>query len=228
MSNMDSIREVGTRIWRVINQIHPSNTYICATGEADGCFLVDPGTDFEVADSVLGKLGLIPGQIFATHGHFDHAAGAAFFQDKYGADFYLHEGDLRTLRGSNFLMMAFKIPFSMKMPRVDGAKGYAATLGGRELRVLEAPGHTPGSCFLQYGDALFTGDTLYSHGVGLSKLPGGNSMQLKSTLLTCWDRLPEQTIVYPGHGDCAPFATIRKENLPLLQFLGLAEDQVGE
>ena len=52
-------------------------------------------------------------QVILTHGHFDHAGGAAWFQEKYGAPCYLHGADLKTLRSSNFLIMAFRIPFSM-------------------------------------------------------------------------------------------------------------------
>jgi hydroxyacylglutathione hydrolase len=212
---------VGDGIWMVANQIHPSNSYLVATGESGGCFLVDPGTDAEAIDAALVELGLKPSWIFCTHGHFDHAGSAAFFQDKYGAACYLHSGDQKTLRGSNFLMMAFKIPFVMKMPKTEPLEGYSGCLGGRELRAVDAPGHTPGSCIVQYGQALFTGDTLYTRGVGLSKLPGGSSTQLKATLLGLWDAFPADAQVFPGHGECGKLATIKIENSPLLEFLGL-------
>jgi hydroxyacylglutathione hydrolase len=212
---------VGEGIWRVANQIHPSNTYLCATGEPGECFLVDPGTDGDAIDAALVDLGMKPKQIFCTHGHFDHIGSAAFFQEKYGSACFLHSGDQKTMRGSNFLMMAFKIPFVMKMPQTTALEGFASACGGRELRSIEAPGHTPGSCIIQYGNALFTGDTLYSLGIGLSKLPGGNSDQLKATLLKLWGAFPEAAQVFPGHGECGALATIKTENKPLLAFLGL-------
>lgn len=216
------VRQVDRGVWQVLNQIHPSNTYICATGEG-ACFLVDPGTDAEAIDRALAGLGLEPRHIFCTHGHFDHAGSAAFFQEKYGAPCRLHGADLKTLRASNFLMMAFRIPFSMAMPRVEEAEGLALRLGDEDLRVIPAPGHTPGSCLFQYGPRLFTGDTLYARGVGLSKLPGGDAGRLKATLLALWDQLPGEAMVFPGHGECDTFARIRTENRPLLAFLGLAD-----
>ncbi len=223
MANPNGMAEVGERIWRIINQIHPSNSYICAAGTPGECFLVDPGTDTDAIDSALAGLGLKPRWIFCTHGHFDHAGSAAFFQEKYGASCRLHHADLKTLRGSNFLLMAFRVPFTMKLPQVEEAEGFGLTFGTEELRILYTPGHTPGSCIVKYGQALFTGDTLYAHGVGLSKLPGGDNEKLKATLLALWDSFPEGAVVYPGHGDCAPFARIRRENTQLLAFLGLTE-----
>jgi len=214
-------QEVGEQIWQIVNQIHPSNSYICATGELEDCFLVDPGTDVEAIDVALAGLGLKPSRIFCTHGHFDHVGSALFFQEKYGAACFLHSGDQKTMRGSNFLMMAFKIPFLMKMPKTEVLEGFSAILGGRELRSVDAPGHTPGSCIVQYGNALFTGDTLYTRGVGLSKLPGGNSEQLKATLLGLWNSFPTDALVFPGHGECGALATIKTENTALLDFLGL-------
>lgn len=223
MEIQDAACQVGERIWRVVNRVFPSNTYICASGEPGACFLVDPGTDPEAIDNALKNLGLEPRHIFCTHGHFDHAGSAAFFQEKYGANCYLHRADLRTLRGSNFLLMAFKIPFSMKLPRVEEAEGMVMNLGEQDLHVLATPGHTPGSCILHYGQAIFTGDTLYSYGVGLSKLPGEDAELLKATLLALWDKLPGEALVFPGHGDFATFESIQKTNKPLLSFLGLSE-----
>lgn len=216
-----SVLQVEPGIWRVANQIYPSNSYICATG-ADTCFLVDPGTDGDAIDRVLDGLGLKPRHIFCTHGHFDHVGSAVLFQEKYGIPCYLHGADRKILRASNFLLMAFKIPFSMRMPRLEEARGLVMALGGTELRVIDVPGHTPGGCFLQYGRALFTGDSLYAHGVGLSRLPGGDAGQIKDALLGLWDQIPEEAMVLPGHGDCATFGRIRRENRPLLEFLGLA------
>jgi glyoxylase-like metal-dependent hydrolase (beta-lactamase superfamily II) len=223
MDCQDSVSQVDTHIWRIANRTFASNSYICATGEPGACFLVDPGTDSEVIDETLQHLGLNPRQIFCTHGHFDHVGSAAIFQAKYDAPCYLNGKDLKTLRGANFLMMAFRIPFSLKQPIVEEAEGFSIILGDHQLSFIASPGHTPGSCLIQYGRAIFTGDTLFGYGVGLSKLPEGDSEQLKATLLALWDRIPGDVLILPGHGGCAPFASIRQDNRPLLHFLGLIE-----
>jgi glyoxylase-like metal-dependent hydrolase (beta-lactamase superfamily II) len=219
---------VADRIWRVDNRVFPSNTYICATGKGNDCFLVDPGLDPAAIDAALGTLSLEPRQVFCTHGHFDHAGSASFFQDKYGAPCHLHGADLKTLRGSKFLLMVFKIPFAMELPRTVPAEELVMPLGGQDLRFLFAPGHTPGSCVILYGNSCFTGDTLYRNGVGLSKLPGENAGQLKTTLLDLWQQLPGEALILPGHGECGSFNMIQRENAPLLDFLGLAQAHLGE
>lgn len=222
MSARDArLQGVGDGVWLVANQIQPSNSYICATGDPGDCFLVDPGTDPEAIEGALSELGLKPSRIFCTHGHFDHAGGAAYFQERYGIPCLLHRDDLRTLRGSNFLLMAFKLPFVMTQPTTEPLDGFSVLLGERSMRAVPAPGHTPGSCILQYGKNLFTGDTLYTYGIGLSKLPGGNSEQLKATLLGLWNTFPEDAHVFPGHGEPGTLARIKAENRPLLDFLGL-------
>ena len=220
MADLGNLQEVGDGIWRVANKLHPSNSYLCALGES-GCFLVDPGTDAEAMEAALAELGRTPSQIFCTHGHFDHVAGAAGLQARYGIPCFMHGLDLPVLRSSNFLMMAFKVPLTMRLPEVTEARGYATTLGGQSLELLEAPGHTPGSCLIRYGSTLFTGDTLYASGVGLSRLPSGDSEQLKATILSRWDEIPGGTMIMPGHGECAAFAAIKTGNLPLLRFLGV-------
>ena len=227
MGSHDSILQVGDRVWRVVNRVFPSNTYICATGDPKGCFLVDPGTDPETIEEALVTLGLKPCHVFCTHGHFDHAGSAAYFQGKYDVNCYLHGADLKTLRGSNFLLMAFKIPFIMKQPRVLEAVEFIKALPEQKICIYPAPGHTPGSCILGYEKTLFTGDTLYSYGVGLSKLPGENADLLKASLLSLWDQLPSEALVLPGHGEGSPFINIKSNNEPLLNFLGLIETPFG-
>ena len=212
--------QVGPGIWQVVNRVFPSNTYICATGEPGRCLLVDPGTDPAGIDDALVKLGLEPDCVFCTHGHFDHIGSASFFQKRYGAPCYLHEADTATLGRAKFIMMALKIPFALERPQVTSIAEAPAEFGGHGLVVLPAPGHTPGGCMLLYGGGLFSGDTLFSRGVGLSKLPGGDRDALRTTLRRLWDRIPGEALVCPGHGDCSPFSTVRTQNKPLLRFLG--------
>jgi glyoxylase-like metal-dependent hydrolase (beta-lactamase superfamily II) len=76
---------------------------------------------------------------------------------------------------------------------------------------------------VELGSAWFTGDTIYSRGVGLSQLPGENVELLKTSILGLWGRLTSELTVYPGHGNAADGASVRCENRALLRFLGLIE-----
>lgn len=213
-------------IWRVTSGRFPSNAYFCEVDVPGGCILVDAGLDGPAIDAAMAERGLRPHQVFCTHGHFDHAGSAAYFQKKYGCQIFMHKADARTLKASNFLLMAFKIPQKVDMPEVTYLEDEVVIeVGGHHLTYLPAPGHTPGSCVLQFGDAWFTGDTIYSRGVGLSSLPGEDAKQLKESILGLWDRLLENRTVYPGHGDTARSAAIRSENRALLKFLGLVESE---
>lgn len=207
-------------VWRVTNGAFPSNCYASATGIPGECFLVDPGLDAPLVDRALVELGLTPKAVLCTHGHFDHAGGASYFQKKYGCPVFLHSADTKTLRSSNFLLMAFKIPVRIELPEVTFVTAATGPLqiGLQEIRFIPAPGHTPGSCVIQCGGSLFTGDTLYSRGIGLSKLPGEDPDQLRETLLSLFE-LPGSSMVHPGHGDSAAFDWIKRNNQPLQAFL---------
>jgi glyoxylase-like metal-dependent hydrolase (beta-lactamase superfamily II) len=218
-------REVSEGIWVVSAGDFVSNSYICAADVPGGAILVDVGLDGEAIDDALTGLGLRPAQIFCTHGHFDHLGRAAMFQDKYGASVHLHRADEKTARFNNFLLMAMKMPARIVLPALELVEdGHRAELGGQSLVYRHSPGHTPGSCVIELGDNLFTGDTLYARGVGLSSLPGEKPGQLRKSISALWEELGRFTI-HPGHGPSAAGASVKHDNAPLLAFLGLAPIQ---
>lgn len=218
----------GGEIWRVTSGHFPSNAYFCEADVPGGCILIDAGLDGPAIDLAMSELGMRPHIVFCTHGHFDHAGSAAFFQEKYGCEIYMHEADARTLKASNFLLMALKIPQKIQIPNITYlGNQLIIDVNGHNLTYLPAPGHTPGSCVLQFGNAWFTGDTIYSQGVGLSSLPGEDVKMLKQSILGLWDRLSKDRTIFPGHGNSASGTSIRIGNSALLKFLELI-DSNGE
>lgn len=221
MSYPRLIQPPGGRIRVVTNGVFASNCYLCMIDVPGECFIVDPGLDAAPIEAALAEHHVSPRAVLCTHGHFDHAGTAAHFQKRYGCPVYLHERDLKTLRSSNFLLMAFKIPTRMQMPEVLPVTDSdpQVRIGGETVRYHAVPGHTPGSCAIEYAESLFTGDTLYSRGVGLSKLPGEDAVELRRSILAVWDRFADETIVRPGHGESATFGWIKQNNLALQGFL---------
>jgi hydroxyacylglutathione hydrolase len=214
----------GGAVWRVTCGVFPSNAYFCEADVPGGGILIDAGLDGPAIDAEMLAQGLRPHQVFCTHGHFDHAGSAAYFQKKYGCQVFMHAADLRTLKASNFLLMALKIPLKIEQPQVTYINDqFSIDINGHPLNYLHSPGHTPGSCVVELGSAWFTGDTIYSRGVGLSQLPGENVELLKTSILGLWGRLTSELTVYPGHGNAADGASVRCENRALLRFLGLIE-----
>jgi glyoxylase-like metal-dependent hydrolase (beta-lactamase superfamily II) len=216
----------GGAIWRVTSGHFPSNAYFCEANVPGGCILIDAGLDGPAIDTAMAEHGLRPHQVFCTHGHFDHAGSAAYFQEKYGCQIFMNKADARTLKASNFLLMAFKIPQKIKIPEITYLENQSIIdIDGDDLTFISVPGHTPGSCILQFGSAWFTGDTIYSQGVGLSSLPGEDATRLKQSILEIWDRLLEDRNIFPGHGNPASSISIRNNNQALLRFLGFLESK---
>jgi hydroxyacylglutathione hydrolase len=213
----EGAESVGDGVWRVTGGAFPSNAYICAAGPAGEAFVIDPGLDPERIGRAAAELGLTPRQVFCTHGHFDHIGGASWFQRHHGAPVFLHQADLKTMQSGNFLLMVLKIAQRITLPEVSLVD--PASPPDLPVSYLPVPGHTPGSCFIRFGEHLFTGDSLYARGVGLSDLPGENHALLRKSLLALWDTIPGDTLVHPGHGPSARFAEIRAGNRALAEFL---------
>ena len=220
-----SAQAVGEGVWVVTAGSFPSNSYICEADVTGGAVLVDAGLDPEPIDLALDELGLTPAALFCTHGHFDHVGSASFFQNKYGIPIHLHRADAKTAAMSNFLLTAMNMSERLVMPEFTWVDDdFRFHLGRDTLHYRHAPGHSPGSCVLQLRDQLFSGDTIYAQGVGLSKLPGERLEQLRRSISQLWDRL-DQVIVHPGHGPSAAGMDIRTKNAALLRFLDAAGHQ---
>lgn len=223
------MRQVGPDVWQVCAGVFPANSYVWRGPGPGEAVLIDAGLDPEPIDAALTALGLRPLAVFCTHGHFDHIGSTAFFQDKYGAPVHLHADDLKVAKAANFLMMAFKIPAKLKLPRFDLLQGEAGEtpVGGAAVRHRLLPGHSPGSCFLQIGDVLFSGDTMYAAGVGLSKVPGEDPAVLRRSLRRVWDEIAPETLVCPGHGRTARYVDIRSGNRDLAAFIAEPVEEKG-
>ena len=213
------------RVWRVTAGVFPSNCYIVGLGSGRGdgqrCAVIDPGLDGAAIEQAIESLGMKPAAVLCTHGHFDHAGSASVLQRRHGCPVYVPEADVPTLRSSNFLLMAFKIDARIEQPEVTAVSAEHATVDveGQTFSFHPVPGHTPGSCVVQHGDSLFTGDTLYARGVGLSKLPGEKPAQLRQSIQSLWERFAPHMQVHPGHGESAALGWIRTHNAALQAFL---------
>jgi len=210
---------IATGVWRVSNRKFRSNTFISALSTTE-CFVVDPGTDPDLLLQTLDELALVPRFVALTHGHFDHAGGASVLQERFGTPVLMDLADRKTVKASNFLLMAFKVPFTMSMPNLDSIELLDEISEGR-VTSIAAPGHTPGSVVIRHGSNCFTGDTLYADGIGLSKLPGEDHDVLRASLRRLWDALEPTWTVHPGHGASMAFGDIRTSNAALLDFLAL-------
>jgi len=169
-----------------------TNCYILPKGG----IIIDPGTE---ASYILETIkGLTINYIINTHGHIDHIAGNDKIREETGACLLISEEDSLMLSSpllnvSGFFgeELYFKPPDRIIK---DGDK-----IG--DIVVLKTPGHTKGSISLIWNDCIFCGDTIFKNGYGRTDLPGGNLEELKNSIKKLLE-FPENTILYPGHGDC--------------------------
>ena len=197
------------------------NTYILYN-EFNDCIIIDPGCYFdaekeELAAFILGN-NLLPKMLVNTHCHLDHVFGNKFISEKYNLMLNIHEKEKAVLAFAPTSGLMYDMPFDNYSGDFNLLnEGDTVTLGKDELKVLLVPGHSPGSLAFYSAENNFviSGDALFKNSIGRTDLPGGNHGQLiksiKEQLLT----LPEETLVYSGHG---PFTKIgdEKTNNPYL------------
>jgi hydroxyacylglutathione hydrolase len=206
-------------IERVVDPHLRANTYVVETGAEGEVVVIDPGLDWDGVRAAVGDRRVVA--IACTHGHFDHVGSAHELQQASGAPLYLHRGDAKVLRSANFLLMACKIDQRITVPKVDHLVEDGATveLAGGPLRFIHTPGHTPGSCLIEFRGTLFTGDTIYRDKVGMAEFPGEDSDVLRASILAVWDRLDDALWTCPGHGGMGRLGDIKRDNRALREFL---------
>ena len=144
-------------------------------------------------------------RLLLTHAHHDHVYGNDLIHEHFGLLPEVHEADkeLMTVRLRERIDEIYKeYPYPLPMPEHYLTDDEHIRFGNHELRVIHTSGHTPGSVFF-YCEAegiAFSGDTLFCKGIGRSDLPGGNKEELKASLKFITEFLPDETVIYPGHG----------------------------
>lgn len=177
------------------------NCYLLWDVESRAALIVDPGDEAgRILDAIRARK-LKPQWIVNTHGHADHLGANAEVKAATGASLLIHPADAPCLTDPyRNLSTGFGSP--VVSPAADGflAARQVLRLGDLDLRVLETPGHSPGSICLYGEGLLFSGDTLFAQSVGRTDLPGGDYERLAASLRRELLHLPPKTEVYPGHG----------------------------
>ena len=177
-----------------------TNCYIVSDGTV--CAVVDPGDSGDRVADWLESQGLTPQCILLTHGHFDHVGGAAALQRRYpDLEIYVHEADTRLTANLSRGLVWTK----------HYGEGDTVTVGAMTFRVLDTPGHTPGSVCLQCGEVLFSGDTLFAGSCGRTDFPKGSHSRMKQSLARL-AALEGDYRVLPGHGGETTLERERKYN----------------
>jgi hydroxyacylglutathione hydrolase len=172
-----------------------TNCYVVGCEETREAAVIDPGMDNEPeVEHVLNYIKsnrLHVKYIINTHGHSDHVSGNGAMKEATGAPILIHEINQEHVQADKKLH-----------------DGDVINVGTLKLAVLHTPGHTKDGIALLTDKAVFTGDTLFAGSVGRTDFAGGSYEELMQSIKTKLLPLPDNLMVYPGHG---PFSTIDDE-----------------
>lgn len=193
-----------------------TNCYIAGCESTGKGMIVDPADEAGQILKVVQELGLEIKVIVLTHGHPDHIAALKKVKETTGAEIAIHTDGAESLQ-QQYLGVAFGLAYEKPPPPDRLLKETdKITIGELDFQVMHTPGHSPGSICLLGDGVLFSGDTLFNHGIGRYDLPGGDYSQLMNSLRTRLMALPDETIVYAGHGPDTTIGFERQSN-PFLQ-----------
>ena len=193
-----------------------TNCYIVGSESNREGMIVDPADKAKEILKKVEDLQLDIKLITLTHGHIDHIGALKKIKEATGAEVAIHGDDAKSLR-NQLMRMLFGFFYPTPPPPDRVLKdGDSIEVGDLHFSVLHTPGHTPGGICLLGEGVVFSGDTLFNHSVGRTDLPGGSYNKLMNSIQTRLMTLPDETIVYPGHGPETTIGAERKGN-PYLQ-----------
>lgn len=186
------------------------NCYLVACPATSEAILIDPGEDAGVFLRRLDDDGLTLKAVWLTHGHLDHVEGVQRVVAETGVEVCLHPGDREMYDRvrEQAAMFGLQTDVVLPPPGRELAHGDELVVGECRFAVRHVPGHSPGGVSFVGDGVVFSGDALFAGSIGRSDLPGGDMETLLSSIREQLLSLPDETVVYSGHG---PETTIGAE-----------------
>jgi hydroxyacylglutathione hydrolase len=190
-----------------------TNSYLIVDEAKKCCLIIDPAGGCDELVLAIERDSLRPEAIVLTHAHFDHCMGIPEVLERFGSlPVYVHPSETAYL----------KKPFLNGAPLIGSQFTYEGitqslsegtmNIGSFTLDIRHVPGHTPGGCTIVIGNHCLCGDALFAGSIGRSDLPGGDGELLVAEIKRKLMALPDNTIVYPGHGNRTTIGRERRNN----------------
>jgi len=194
------------------------NTYVIADS-AGTAVIIDPGMTDASEDSILfeyiAEEQLTPQLILNTHCHLDHILGNSAAAERYGIAMRCHAKELPVIERAASTSLMFGIPYRPSvLPSSTIEEGETIMVGELKFETLFVPGHAPGHlAFVCHEErVVFSGDVLFKGSVGRVDLPGCNPADLVHSIQTKMYALPDDYVVYSGHGPHTTIGEEKREN----------------
>jgi glyoxylase-like metal-dependent hydrolase (beta-lactamase superfamily II) len=194
------------------------NTYVLYNEHKEG-LVIDPGCYFpeekEELQQFIQQEGLVIKKLLNTHCHLDHVFGNKFIAETYDLALHIHQKEEAMLQMAPTSGLMFNLPFDNYVGKfIYLREGDTISLGNDLLEVIDAPGHSPGHiCFYCRAQKfIISGDVLFYQSIGRTDLPGGSHETLINSIKQKIFVLPDDVIVYSGHGPKTTVGEEKKHN----------------
>jgi glyoxylase-like metal-dependent hydrolase (beta-lactamase superfamily II) len=202
------------QIHTIVSMPFQENTYVLWQPPAREALVVDPGLEPDAILDFLDQQGLTVAAILNTHGHADHIGGNEAMKQRFpDAPLIIGVNDAPMLLDADLNLSA---PFGMPVvsPPADRTvkEGDVLEFSGMRLEVLDIPGHSPGHVVFVIGNIVLGGDVLFRGSIGRCDFPGGSFPQLADGIRKKLYTMPDDTVIYPGHGPVTKIGFEKRTN----------------
>ncbi len=191
-----------------------NNIYLLVNEQQKSCVLFDPGIEIAEVFHYIEDEGLTVERILLTHAHFDHIFSLAEAKRRYGCPIHMHPADEPVRARFVTICENWGFPGAPEPPGIDEplSHGERLELLGTSCEVRHTPGHAPGQVAFVFAGFVIVGDTLFHRSIGRYDLPGSDPAALIRSIEEQLYTLPDETLVYPGHGAFTKIGEERRFN----------------
>ncbi|TCS84437.1 MBL fold metallo-hydrolase [Tepidibacillus fermentans] len=196
----------------VLGEFETNSYLLIQDGQA---ILIDVGFEPESIETYLNQHQIQLKTIFLTHAHLDHIGGLEYIRERFSVPVYVHHAESEWLSNPRYNGSEIFPYFGQVICKPADyliKEEQLINIGSFQIQPIHTPGHTPGGTSYYLKPFLFSGDTLFYHSIGRTDLYGGNHTQLIDQIRNKLYFLPEDTKVYPGHGESTTIGEEKRNN----------------